>query len=342
MSKTKWVVLALVGAVTLSVAAPAARAAEPAQDGEWLTALIEQAKAEEPGTTYDLSKEPIMLADNSKWALSLGVDFTYVSDYIWRGLNFSEPSRRNGTGSENGEEANYQLEVNVELATDQFGTFGLDLWLEYFSGQRAFAGAGEHDTHVQEIDYTVYWAYDIPDTPVSVETGIIFYQFPNNTGDAIWTEEAYLSVAVNDGALFGMEEGVLNPYITAYLDMDDVRAMWIEIGISHEFAMADWTPDTPVLKDITLTPSLVLGIDHRYYDKAGFGSDSANPSVATRLGNLVYGLDMTLDLSSALGIPEMYGSFSVTGFMYYSQSFHDESILVQDEFWGGVTLSWAY
>ena len=45
----------------------------------------------------------------------------------------------------------------------------------------------------------------------------------------------------------------------------------------------------------------MLGIDHRYID-----------TTATNVSNLVYGLDLALDLNSALGIPEKVGELIST------------------------------
>ena len=76
------------------------------------------------------------------------------------------------------------------------------------------------------------------------------------------------------------------------------------------------------LADLTLTPSFVLGIDKRQMDQE------------CHLHNLQYGLDIGYDLSSALNIPEQYGSVTVTGFLYYSDAINTDAI--NDEFRGEV------
>jgi hypothetical protein len=219
-----------------------------------------------------------------------------------------------------------------------FGTFSASFWFEWYAGQNDTAfGGGAH--HLQEVDYTLSWSYDVPETPLGVELGWIAYQFPFISGDdPQWTHEVYAAVSFDDSVLFGRP--ILSPYFAYYLDVDDVRGSWMELGVSHEFAMSDCgLADTPVLKDVTVTPSLVLGIDHRYYDKAGLGAANA---IGTRLGNLQYGLDVGLDLGSALGLPERYGSLSLNGFLRYSQAFHDENAAVNDDFWGGMTVGYAW
>ncbi len=122
---------------------------------------------------------------------------------------------------------------------------------------------------------------------------------------------------------------MLNPYIAYYLDTDDVDGSWIEWGISHDFALSEMgMAGVVVLKDITLTPSFVMGID---YGQLGPG---------TRVAHLQYGLDTSFDLSSAMNIPEQYGSLSLTGFLYFSNAVHDAAM--NDEFWGGVTVGYEW
>ena len=58
------------------------------------------------------------------------------------------------------------------------------------------------------------------------------------------------------------------------------------------------------------------------------------------LHNLQYGLDLTYDLSSALKIPEKFGSLSLTGFLYFSDAINGD--VINDEFWGGVGLGYEW
>jgi hypothetical protein len=207
------------------------------------------------------------------------------------------------------------------------------------------------------VDYTLYWGMDIPDTPFSVEFGWIAYHFPRardsgavdpdtgeSTTDSAYTHEAYASLAYDDsatlGALLGIDGPVLSPTVTYYHDLDEVQAGILTVDISHEFAMADYgCGDVMVLKDLTVTPSAQLCVDHRYYDRAGVGG---NDGVGTRLAYLMYQLEATLDLNGALDIPSQFGNFYVGGFLAYTNSFHDDAASVQDEFWGGMNFGWSW
>ena len=119
---------------------------------------------------------------------TFSVDYTLVSDYVWRGINLLEYA------GEGREKFNHQMTVGLALDSEKltgtdFGTFSASFWFEWYAGQNDAAfGGGAH--HLQEVDYTLSWSYDVPGTPVSVELGWIAYQFPWVAGDdAQWTHE---------------------------------------------------------------------------------------------------------------------------------------------------------
>ncbi|NIA07634.1 MAG: hypothetical protein GWP14_08390 [Actinobacteria bacterium] len=258
--------------------------------------------------------------------ISFSLDYTIVSDYIFRGANFSEYA------GEGREKLNHQLGVGLEFDTSQvganLGTFGVSFWGEWYADQESALTPGSQGS-LQEVDYTIYWSYEIAELSTTIETGWIGYTFPQAGHDAYYTNELYVSLSFDDSTLFGTEEAVLNPYVAYYLDVDDVDGAWLELGISHDFGLADLGMDnTPVLKDITITPSLVMGIDNGQMGKS------------MRAANLQYGLDIGYDLSSALNIPQEYGSISLTAFVYFSDAIHDA--FLNDELWGGLTLSYAW
>ncbi len=269
----------------------------------------------------------------SEWEKPLPVtfslDYTLVSDYIFRGINFSEYP------GEGREKPNHQLAVGAELDAGEFGRFGGCVWFEWFAAQDQLTPA--YDGNNQEVDYALYWAYDIEALATTFETGWIAYTFPPFSGDGHDTYEWYFSLSFDDSVLFGTESSVLNPYFAFYYDFDLADGIWMEVGISHDFTLSDLgMENTPVLKDITVSPSLVLGIDHRYMD----GILATGSEGTTKLANLNYGLAVNYDISSAFDIHQQYGRAGVTGFLNFSQALRDE--LINDEFYGGVTLSYAW
>jgi hypothetical protein len=275
--------------------------------------------------------------------IGFSLDYTLVSDYVWRGINLSEYA------GEGREKPNHQLGVGVSLDTSDvlgpdsnFGEFAGCIWFEWYAAQqRLTPWTG---TNLQEVDYTVSWSYEIAPIGTTVELGWIAYHFPpyrrsgSPSADAATTYEVYGKVSFDDSLIFGSP--LLNPYVAYYLDVDVIRAGWLEFGVSHDFALADLgLGDVAVLKHITITPSAVLGVSDRYYDRAGVGS--ANGS-GMRLGNINYGLELTYDLSSSLGLPAQYGSLTAGAFINYSQAVHDVGGSVNDILYGGMKLGYSW
>lgn len=275
--------------------------------------------------------------------VTVGVDYTYVTDYVWRGINLSE------WPNEKGEQANHQMtayaSVDLEGLTGMpIGELGFSAWFEWYADQSHLTP--QYGGNNQEIDYTLYWAYDIPSIYTSLELGWIVYTFPPLSSDGYATQELYVNLSFDDTPLWQMlgiqcEAPILNPYVYWGIDIDDgTSGQWMEVGISHDFVLADWGMDaTPVLKDMTVTPSLVLGIDHRYVHI--FSLDPANSGDPdTKLANLNYGVSVGYDLSSALGIPPQWGSLAMTGFVNYSQALSRKKL--NDELYGGLTVGWEW
>lgn len=289
------------------------------------------AKGEEPAPEWT---KPI--------PLSFNFGYTMVSDYISRGVNYSEFK------GEKHEGLNHQLTANTELDLDKAGAFGFTAWFEFYAYQenREFSETSHNNN--QENDYTVYYKYDLSKLnekiPLTVELGWIFYTFNQVKGDAYLTQEYYVKLSLDDGKLFGTEDNIFNPYVAFYQDVDDIQGSWIEIGISHDFALSKLgCKDTPFLKDITITPALALGIDHRYYSATNDEGESTLGK-ATRLANLVYSLTVAYDLGSALNIPEKYGTYGISGFINYSEPISDglRDTIMNDEFYGGVSLNFGW
>ena len=324
MTMTRAILLA---AMLLTIAAPARGGdgqGNPAQDWLALAAADSGEKDDSPHR-----HKPVEPAEWTKpIPISFNLSYTLISDYIFRGINFSEYS------GEGREKPNHQTALGVEYDTGKFGSIGACFWFEWYAAQEKLTP--DYGGNTQEIDYMVYWKYAIPNLATTVETGWIAYTFPPLKGDAHTDYEWYLKVSFDDSGLWKTAKPVLNPYVAYYHDLDLAKnASWWEMGISHGFAMGDYFKDAPILKDITVTPSLVLGVNRRYYEKIGLGG-----SPSTRLANLNYGLEVSYDLSGAIKLPPQAGKMTVGGLLNYSQALYDE--LINDEFYGGLKLSYAW
>jgi hypothetical protein len=307
-----WVAAVCVAALSLPVRAGAA--------GGWLAAEGSDPSQAAPTAAAEWTK-PV--------PLSFSLRYTLVSDYIFRGINFSEYA------GEGREKLNHQMTAGVEWDTGAFGSVGFTAWFEWYAAQEKLTPT--YGGHTQEIDYTAYWKYPISPISTTVETGWIAYTFPPISGDGRTDYEWYLKLSLDDGKLWGTPSAVLNPYLAYYHGLDLARnASWWETGVSHDFALADCgCAGLPVLKDVTITPSLVLGAQHHYFRKLGLAHRAD-----TGLAALQYGLSVTYDLSSALGLPASAGSLTVGGFLNFSEALDRKAI--NDELYGGMTVGYSW
>lgn len=272
------------------------------------------------------------------WAEPISFEIAYYlySDYIFRGINFSEYP---GEGSE---DLNHQMTtaLSVDIAmlfggeAGSLGAFNFGTFFEWFAGQEQI-DPEKGGQSLQEIDYVLSWSYDIEPIATSIDAGIIFYVFPSAT--ALNTEELYISLSHNDAWMWKWlfpdnEDGILNPSLYYGHDIGQAAGGgWTEFGISHDFAL-------PL--HFTVSPSLTLAFDRQY-----IGRTLDIPGTEqVGLAYIQYGLNVGYDLSGALEIPEEYGSLTLAGFMYYNHVNDDygEGNGVEDVFFGGFSLAWGF
>lgn len=321
----------LVGLLLLGCIASLAAAGET----NWLDAGLQLAQAKPgsatapAGPVEEVRKEEAE-APAKKCPFSFNIDYTVISDYIFRGVNLSEYQR------EGREKLNHQMTVGAEFDLGKYGTVGGYVWFEWFAGQQNLTPG--YDRDIQEVDYSAYYRYVFEDIGLTSEVGLLVYTLPPFPGDAHTDYELYLKLSYDDNKLFGTEENVLNPYVAYYQNIDlGACASWWELGISHDFALADHgLAGCPVMRHVTLTPSLVYGVQHRLFGE----TDPSLGNKTTSAVNVLFGLEIAYNLGAALKLPEEYGELTVSGLLFYSQAI--DHALANDEFFGGFKIAYGW
>ncbi len=301
-----------------------------AMGGDPLVPVSLSLQAEEGGSEVT----EVTVTEEGASALSFDLTYSLYSDYVWRGINLSEYA------GEGREKPNHQLDVSAEIDIGLLfgneaglcGTFTMGTWFEWYGAQKQLdpVSGGQN---LQEIDYYLTWAYDIEPIATKFSLGYIFYTFAN--AKVANTQEWWFGLEHNDAWMWkGLwpdnEDGVLNPSFALYHDVGvgAGSSVWMEIGLSHEF---DLCPN------LTMTPSWTLGIDHGFHHYfAGANQHS------TRLANMLWGLDMTYDVTELLHMPA--GSVALSGFLYFSDALGnpEDNGLIQDEFFGGMSVGISF
>ncbi len=267
--------------------------------------------------------------------LSLNLTYYLYSDYVFRGINFSEYR------SEGREKPNHQLTTNFGLDVAQlfggqrgtFGTFGFGTFFEWYAAQEVLNPDGGAQ-NIQEIDFTLSWAYDLAPLATRMTLGYAFYTFPHIK--RIDSQEWTIKLEHNDAWMWTWlwpdnEAGVLNPSVLFVQDVDYVGGCWAEFGISHPFEVAP---------GLSLTPSALLAIDHRYL---GPLTGRSVPGT-TGLAYVQYGLTASYDLSRLGRIPMDPGHWTLAGFLYLNDALGNaaDSGAVGTELFGGMSLAWTF
>ena len=269
--------------------------------------------------------------------VTFGVEYTVVSDYIWRGFNLSE------YGGEGREKANHQLDVSAsaalkDLGLPDVGKISADVWFQFYGGYEALNPAA--DNNLQEIDYTIAWEYDLPDTPLTIGLGWIAYQNPHLSGDAHETFEIFGSIAMNDGFLFDQDDPVLNPSVAYYYDYDLVNAGVLVAAIKHEFALDEIAEGTRIIRDITLTPHALIIYDNRYIDKRLDAAGAPTGNKSNKFSSAEVGVEAGYDLGNALDIPADAGKLNLSVFINASHGMRRR--VMADELYGGMKVGWEW
>ena len=278
--------------------------------------------------------------------VSFVIDYTLVSDYIFRGMNMSDPKPGYaGQKSEGGRWPNQQLLTGFEVDLGNFGRVGGSVWFQWYCGQPALT-PDDGSNSFQQVNYNIYYAYLFQDIGLDVKVGYLWLDFRRLRID---TQEINLTLTWDDSILmralgFDVKAPVLNPYLFIAFDVDFAAGgIYYELGMSHPFVLATLgCGNTPFLKNITVTPSMKIAGDRHYINK--FSALRSNTGTnQCQLDSTTLGLDVSYDLKSALSIPDQYcGSLYVKGFMNYQKRFDSAESLINDEFWGGISIGGSW
>ena len=336
--------------VMLSNSAPA----EQAHTSNWLDIVLAQATpgtsaAAPPGGTgqspakvdvFPEADESMVLEGPFKPSpLTFGVKYMLVTDYIFRGINMTE---YRGEGRER---PNHQLELNIETETGYWlepdlGAVGMTIWFNWWGGQQAADRTAADNLH--EVDYTFYWTYRDREQEHAVEIGLVYYTWPRRSNDVDSTQEVYVKVTIDDRDFWAMDRPMLKPFFYYGLDIDLTdQGSWIEVGVEHKLSLADVEAfnQSPVLRYMTITPSLRYGLDNRYLHV--FAEQEGHPGQeSTRCAFLEYRLDLDYDLTGALNVDEQYGNMNIAAFVSFSDALREH--ILNDELYGGIGLGYRW
>ncbi|MFW5982819.1 MAG: hypothetical protein ACOCQ9_02645 [Candidatus Brocadiia bacterium] len=194
--------------------------------------------------------------------------------------------------------------------TASYEGLSLNVW-----GNMDLDNVGGHSGEFTEIDYTLDYTFDGELADISV--GTIYYMFPHSSA-AKGTQELYLSAGL---------DAPLSPSVGIYHDIDLADGTYLSLSAGHTF------------EDLY---SPADGMD------VGFSLDGSVSYASSNYSDFYYGRDASgfTDALLSLSLPITFeGDFAITPAVHYSSLLSDgvrDGMSDDDNFWGGITLSYSF
>ncbi|UCG46925.1 MAG: hypothetical protein JSU94_15675 [Phycisphaerales bacterium] len=223
--------------------------------------------------------------------LSFDISADYLGKYIWRGHNLDD-------------DPVFQPAIGVS-----YGGVTASVW-----GNLETTGINGNSGEFTELNYTIEYSGGLPGIEgVGYSVGAINYHFPSVVGD---TTEIYWGLAF---------DVPLDPSVTFYHDIDEVKGTYASFGIGHSFEkIAEITPDIPVGMDLRAS----LGWGHSSYNADYWGVKRS------KLNDLVLSVSFPIEI----------GGWTVTASLKYMKlvSGSIRSGNDGDVFFGGIGFSRSF
>lgn len=247
--------------------------------------------------------------------INLNLRVTYLSDYIYRGIDRTQFIGLATGEGETEEKANFQFEGAI--------SFNLGKLPHPFIG--VFVNVLDEDpvSTFQEIRPVV--GAELYLRPFIFAGGNNTYLFPDR--DELNTGEFWGKITLDDAAVLRNDEPLLSPYIYAAYDYDVYSGWYFEAGISHDFVLEG--------TGITLTTLASIAYVHKHGAFEGpEGEDSG-------LHHYQLGAIGRYSLNELLNIPQRFGQWSLNGYVYYADGI-DQDLREDTGLWGGGGIELRY
>lgn len=283
--------------------------------GLWCPSLRAQVVApfqlpdNEPQNVYVQPATPTPDQLVNKGGVHFSLDISYLSTYMYRGIDQSTPPERN----EHALQFDGRLTFDVGKAPHPFigvfsNIFNTDP-VSKFEEIRPYAG----------VEWTI--------RPITVSAGFNSFIFPNREG--LDYQEVWTQISVDDSRFFHTERPFLHPYVYGAYDYNKYYGFYLEAGVNHDFVIGD--------SGVILT---AVG-DFGYVAHNSYFLGTGPLAHDTGFQHYDVGAVLTYDIGRALGIPLRYGQWQVKGLLFYTGPV-EAGLRANNRIWGGVGVEFKY
>lgn len=276
-----------------------------------------------PPSVYAPPEIPTEESGTNLGAVHFDLSVAYATDYVYRGVEVFEVPSSEDT-------------LNLQLSTKlQF-----DLGKLPHPYVEVFVNVAENDpvSDFQEIRPTVGFDWTIK--PIVISGGHISCIYPDR--DHFETGEVFLKVGLDENVLFGGKP-VPAPYVLAAYDYDLYDGVYLEAGAKYR------VPFDEIGLNLTFTGDVgyVSGYNASISGPGGtilpgfFTTPLTSDASITGLQHWQVGLIGEYSLNKLFNVSNRYGDWSLTGYLFYTDTFDDE-IGATNQVWGGAGISFSY
>ena len=242
--------------------------------------------------------------------VNLDLKITYLTDYIYRGVDHSKFPSRN-------KNLNFQFDTTISFNTGKLPHPFIGVFANIFKDDPV--------SRFQEIRPNAGLEWNL--RPLTITSGVNAYIYPER--EKFNTAEVWGRLTFDDSLLFRSERPLLSPYVYAAYDYDRNDGWYFEAGIKHDFIIEDTGITFTVIGDIAY-------IDH-FKEQFIFVSPK-------RRGFQHYdvGLIGSYSLNNLFRFPRRYGDVSLNGYLYYTTGLDKDILHTNSKVWGGVGLAFKY
>jgi hypothetical protein len=270
------------------------------------------APAPEPQSVYADQFDPETASEDAggnTGGVNFDMTFRYLTDYVYRGVDHSEDG-----GNEDA--ANYQFDTALSFDLGKAPHPYLGVFTNVYNSDPL--------SRFQEIRPFVGAVWTI--RPLVMEAGHNTYLYPER--DDQNTSEFYVRFSLDDSYWFKTEKPLFSPYLFGAYDYDTYRGWYIEMGVEHVIEIEDTGIGLRFFSDIAYVTT------NQLYATEVNGAD-------TGWQHYDVGMVASLNLNTATRLATRYGSWSIEGYLIYTDGIANE-LKADTQIWGGAGLRFRY